>query len=218
MHENDPTKHLTCYVSFDPAIDRDAMGADFALHFGRVAERPDLMDGRYGNRDGALVKTRPGKRPTTFELRPLRAFERAACDAAPSAESRWLHALQYALVRAELSQPLAAVNETVRPLPGQGSRLSMEALDDLGERVGIETLYEVGAVAYSRSKLSFFGEGFAPLPATSAHVLERSLFHAATLAAETSDTETTDAGSTSQQETPPGSGAPGSVTATGAAT
>ena len=173
-HESDPTKHLPCFVSFDPALDREAMGADFVTHFGHVGET--VREGRYGSRDPGLIKVLPGRAASTVHLRPLRAYERAACDAMPSAEARWLSAFQYAFVRAELAPDLTGRPgiETHIPITGDGVRLSPEGLDWIAERAGIEALYEIGAVAYSRSRLGPFGRAYAPLPATSALELLRS--------------------------------------------
>ena len=193
-YESDPTKQLTVVVSFDPSIDREAMGDDFARHFGSLGER--VEDGRYGTRDPALLRYHAGTEPTKFIVKPLRAFERASCDALPTAESRWLSALQYALVSVEVRPPLAASAEAWLPIEG-GARVSLDALDWLAERVGIEALYEVGAVAYSRSRLGPFGRAFAPLPATSVHAQELlRLSRADTLAASASGTTTTGAAST----------------------
>jgi len=198
-HEQDPAKQLTCYVSFDPAIDVVAMGyglarSDYDTHFGKPAG--------YGSRDPALVKVRPLKRASTFTLRPLRAFERVQCDSLPTAEARWLHALAYALVRADLSPPLATDATTVFP-PAHGQPFDDVALDYLAERVGVETLYEIGAVAYNRSRVGPFGVAFAPLPLTSTHALAQQLqYLAGTLAAEVSRTPTTDADLTSPTSSP----------------
>ena len=196
MHyESDPTKELHVSVSFDPAIDRAAMGRDFAAHFGSVGERQD--DIRYGNRDRKLLRFIDGARASVFVLRPLRVYERAQCDSLPTAESRWLRALSYALVRAEVCQPLAWRSETVFPRESSDGRpiLDSDGLDYLGELVSYEALLEIGAVAYARSRLGPFGGGFAPLPATSAFVLARQLLsHAATHTATASDTSTTVAG------------------------
>ena len=51
-HENDPTKNLRAYVSFDPALDREAMGADFYKHFGLVTVADGTVTSGHGNRDG----------------------------------------------------------------------------------------------------------------------------------------------------------------------
>jgi hypothetical protein len=196
-HETDPTKHLECYVSFDPAIDRAAMGRDFDAHFGATGER--VSDIRYGTRDKALLRFVAGKRASVFVLRPLRAYERAQCDSLPTAESRWLRAISYALVRAEVAPPLSWKTEAIFPRESGDSRPSLDsdALDYLCECVSVEAVYEIGAVAYARSKLGPFVEGFAPLPATSVFVLARqSLSHADSPAPSTSGTSTTDAGST----------------------
>lgn len=163
-HEHDPLKQLDCYVSFDPALDREAMGRDFEVHFGSVG---DYLSQRYGTRDPSLVKAVPGMRPTKFVLRKLSHFERVECDSLPTAEGRWAHALAYALVRAELSGPLSTVAEMVSP-PMRGQPLDREAFEYLAERVGSEALYEIGAVAYARSRLGPFDVPFAPLPLTSA--------------------------------------------------
>lgn len=194
-HEQDPTKHLECYVSFDPAIDREAMGRDFELHFGAIGER--MSDIRYGTRDKALLRFVGGKRASVFVLRPLRVYERAQCDSLPTAESRWLRALSYALVRAEVAPPLSWKVEAIFPREGSDGRpaLDSDALDYLAECVSVEALYEIGAVAYARSKLGPFDVAFAPLPATSAFVLARQRqSRVASLSASTSDTSTTDAG------------------------
>lgn len=209
-YEIDPTKILNCYVSFDPAIDDDTMGRDYDKHFGKVG---DSASGRYGNRDPHLVKLHPGKRATVFKLRPLRVVERAACDALPTAESRWLRALAYSFVGAELGSELCGLAETFHPVAGAVG-LNDDAMDLLGERVGIETLYEIGAVAYNRSKIGPFAQGFAPLPVTSALVRIRQLQHLAdTLGPVRSDTRTTSGESASQGVMPDQSGAPGPVTA-----
>ena len=172
-YEADPLKQLTCYVSFDPALDRDAMGEEFDKHFGRVG---DHYTHRYGTRDPGLIKVLPGKRASTFVLRPLRAVERIACDSLPTAEGRWLRALSYALVRAECCPPLSYTQDTVFPKQRDTvPALDEDALDYLAERVSIEALYEIGAVAYSRSRLGPFAVGFAPLPVTSALALVRHL-------------------------------------------
>ena len=198
--EHDQTKQLTCYVSFDPALDIVGMGytepsgGDYNRHFGKP--------GGFGSRDPRLVKVLPGKRATTFVLRPLRAFERVQCDSLPTAEARWLHALAYTLVRAELSPPLATEATATFP-PAHGQPLDDLALDYLAERVGVAALYEMGAVAYNRSKLGPFGVAFAPLPLTSAHALALSLQYLAdTQEAEASRTPTTGAASTSPASNP----------------
>ena len=196
MHyESDPTKELHVSVSFDPAIDRAAMGRDFAAHFGTVGERQD--DIRYGNRDRKLLRFVEGARASVFVLRPLRVYERAQCDSLPTAESRWLRALSYALVRAEVCPPLSWKSEVVFPRESSDGRpmLDSDGLDYLGELISYEALLEIGAVAYARSRLGPFGVGYAPLPATSAFVLARQLLsHADTLTATASDTSTTAAG------------------------
>jgi len=186
------------------------MGKDFERHFGRVG---DERSSRYGNRDASLIRVKPGMRPTVFKLRPLRMVERAACDALPTAESRWLRALAYAFTGAELGSALCGNSEIFHPVAG-ATGLNDDAMDLLGERVGIEALYEIGAVAYNRSKLGPFGQGFAPLPVTSALVRIRQLQHLVdTREGETSDTRTTSVESTSQVVTPSPSEEPGRVTA-----
>lgn len=180
--EIDPTKILTCYVSFDQALDRDAMGANFEKHFGKVG---DSYSFRYGDRDPKHIICLAGKRASTFNLRPLRCMERAAVDSLPTAESKWLRALAYAFTKAELCEPLSNQGELVLPKSGH-SGLDDDALDYLAERVGIEALYEIGAVAYSRSKLSPFGVPYAPLPVTSALCLVRHLQYLADSLAQTS--------------------------------
>lgn len=193
-YESDPTKQLAVVVSFDPSIDREAMGADFARHFGHVGAT--VAEGRYGTRDPKLLKYHAGTEPTRFVVKSLRAFERASCDALPTAESRWLSALQYALVHVEVRPPLASEAAAWMPAESNG-RVSLEALDWLAERVGIEALYEVGAVAYSRSRLGPFGWAYAPLPATSAHAQALlALSRADTLQETASGTTTTGAAST----------------------
>jgi hypothetical protein len=175
-HESDPTKNLRVHVSFDPAIDREAMGEDFARHFGTIAETANQVTSGHGNRDVKLIKVINGMAPTVFEIRPLTSFQRAGVDAIPESHgpsSRWLSALQYAFVSCTLGQPLAGRTETFLPLSGDAGRLSTHALDMIGESVSTEALLEIGAVAYARSKLDFFGVAFAPLPATSALVLLR---------------------------------------------
>jgi hypothetical protein len=194
-HESDPTKELHAYVSFDPAIDRAAMGKDFDVHFGATGDR--VSDIRYGNRDKSLLRFVAGKRASVFVLRPLRAYERAQCDSLPTAESRWLRAISYALVRAEVAPPLSWKTEAIFPRESGDSRPSLDsdALDYLCECVSVEAVYEIGAVAYARSRLGPFVEGFAHLPVTSAFVLARqSLSHADSLAASMSDTSTIDGG------------------------
>lgn len=194
-HESDPTKELHVSVSFDPAIDRAAMGRDFAIHFGHVGERQE--DIRYGTRDRKLLRFVDGARASVFVLRPLRVYERAQCDSLPTVEARWLRALSYALVRAEVCQPLAWKSEVVFPRESSDGRpmLDSDGLDYLGELISYEALLEIGAVAYTRSKLGPFGAGYAPLPATSAFVLARQLLsHADTHTATESDTSTTVAG------------------------
>lgn len=217
MHESDPTKQLTCYVSFDPALDIVAMGytspdgGDYNKHFGKF--------GSFGSRDPRLVKVKPLQRATTFTLRPLRVFERVQCDTLPTAEARWLHALAYALDRAELAPPLATEAIAVMR-PSHGQAFDDSGLDYLAERVGIAALYEIGAVAYNRSKLGPFGVAFAPLPLTSVHALALSLQSLAdTQEAEPSRTPTTGAASTSPASNQPGhatSAPPGDATATAA--
>lgn len=172
MYESDPTKHLKCYVSFDPAIDRKSMGKDFTTHFGTVG--PLASDARYGTRDPLLIKTFADKTPCTFTLRPLRVYERAQCDSLPTAESKWLRALSYALVEADLHRPLATVSQATAPRNGDDGRPSFDgdALDWLAERVGIAVLYEIGAVALTRSKLGPFAGAFAPLPVLSVYEQE----------------------------------------------
>jgi len=202
-HENDPTKHLRARVSFDPAIDRAAMGADFVKHFGTLG--PTLIDQRNGTRDETLLRTHPGAQPCIFTLRPLSVMERCQVDSLPTAETRWIRALSYALVSCELHRPLATADEAVAPRGGPNGTpaFDMDALDWLAERVGISVLYEIGAVAYSRSKLGPFAGAFAPLPATSVYELQalaQSL--ADTHKATTSGTPTTDADSTSPDLTP----------------
>ena len=125
-HETDPTKHLECYVSFDPAIDRAAMGRDFDVHFGATGER--VSDIRYGTRDKSLLRFIAGKRPSLFVLRPLRAYERAQCDSLPTAESRWLRAISYALVRAEVSPPLSWKTEAIFPRDARASEAAVQTL------------------------------------------------------------------------------------------
>jgi hypothetical protein len=185
--ELDPTKVLVCYLSFDQALDRESMGADFEKHFGRVG---DTYTARYGDRDPKHIKTLIGKRASTFHLRPLRCMERAAVDSLPTAESRWLRALAYAFTKAELSEPLSSHGELILPKSGP-SGLDDDALDYLAERVGIEALYEIGAVAYSRSKLSPFGVPYAPLPVMSAVCLVRHLQYLAASQGPTSSSTTT---------------------------
>lgn len=209
-YEIDPTKILSCYVSFDPAIDDDAMGRDYDKHFGKVG---DTTSGRYGNRDPGLIRLHPGKRATVFRLRPIRVVERAACDALPTAESRWLRALAYAFAGADLGSELCGHSETFHPVAGSVG-LNDDAMDLLSERVGIETLYEIGAVAYNRSRIGPFEQGYAPLPVTSALVRIRQLQHLADIQIqERSDTRTTSGASASAAATVGESGAPGPVAA-----
>lgn len=196
MHyESDPTRELHCCVSFDPAIDRAAMGRDFVKHFGHVGQTVD--EARYGTRDKALLKYVAGKRASVFVLRPLRAYERAQCDSLPTAESRWLRALSYALVRAEVCPPLAWKSEAIFPREQHDGRPSLDAdaLDYLMDTVGFQAIYEIGAVAYARGRLGPFVVGFAPLPVTSALAQAQLLLsHADIPEPTTSGTSTTDAG------------------------
>ncbi len=194
-HETDPTKHLECYVSFDPAIDRAAMGRDFDVHFGATGER--MSDVVYGSRDTRLLRFVPGKRASVFVLRPLHVYERVQCDSLGTAEQRWVRALSYALVRAEISPPLGWKTEAIFPRDNADGRpmLDGDAITYIMEVVGFAAVYEVGAVAYARSKTGPFVAVCAPLPATSArelHILSQS--RADFPAPSTSDTLTTDAG------------------------
>lgn len=174
--EQDPTKNLVCYVSFDMALDREAMGTDYYSHFGLWYEGRFI---KYGNRDKRLIKLLPGKQASEFHLKPLTLAERVACDSLSTAEQKWIRALSYALVKVELGESLAGKNITVFA-KHTDSGFDDEQLNYLSGLVGAEALYEVGAVAYSRSRLDPFGQGFAPLPATSPLVLERVLqYHAA---------------------------------------
>ena len=194
-HESDPTRELHCCVSFDPAIDRAAMGRDFVKHFGHVGQTVD--DARYGTRDPSLLKYVAGKRASVFVLRPLRAYERAQCDSILSAEGRWLRALSYALVRAEVCQPLAWKNEAIFPREQHDGppALNSDGLDYLMDTVGFQAVYEIGAVAYARGRLGPFVVGFAPLPVTSALAQAQLLLsHADIPEPSTSGTSTTDAG------------------------
>lgn len=218
MHE-DPTKQLTCYVSFDPAIDIVAMGytepdgGDYARHFGTPRS--------YGSRDPRLVKVRPGQRATTFTIRALTNNEHAQCDAMPTAETRWLHALGLALVSAELCP--AMTRETVATAvlpPAHGQSFGHDSLEYVKERVGYNTLLEIGAVAYNRGKLGPFALAYAPLLPTSAHGLTVVLqFLADIQEAEVSRTQAIAAASTSppsSQPDPVTSAPPGDATATAA--
>lgn len=203
--EIDASKLLACYVSFDPAINKEAMGADYALHFGEP--------GSYGNRDPRLIKLNPGKRASVFHLRPLKAYERAQCDSLPTPETKWLRAISYCLVRAELSNSLTTQPETIFPksingMPG----LDEDALDYLFEKVGFHVIYEVGAVAYSRSRLGFIDVGYAPLPHTSvlaAHHYQ--LHHVAILNQTRLNTTVTNEQSVSVPQAPMKSEEPGDV-------
>lgn len=196
-HETDPTKHLECYVSFDPAIDRAAMGKDFEAHFGATGER--MSDVVYGSRDTRLLRFVPGKRASVFVLRPLHVYERAQCDSLQTAEARWLRAISYALVRAEVSPPLGWRTEAIFPRENADGRpmLDGDGVNYIAQIVGIHAIYEIGAVAYARSQIGPFVAVCAPLPAYSVHEqLVRSRSHADSHAASTFGTPTTDAGST----------------------
>lgn len=212
IYEADPLKQLTCYISFDPALDREGMGKDYGIHFGSMGSPTDT---RYGNREVGLVKTLPGRRASTFIIRPLRSYERAQCDSLPTAESRWLRAFATALVRAELCAPLSTTNEAVFGSKVQGvPGIDEDGLDYIAERVSIEAIYEIGAVAYSRSQLGFTGRGYAPLPVTSVLALvQRLQYHADTLDRERSSTMTTSADSISAKEVSPRSEGLGGVAA-----
>lgn len=212
MHE-DSTKNLRAYVSFDPAIDRDAMGDDFYSHFGRYGAA-DVA--RNGMRNPAMIRVVPGMRACSFELRPLTLAERFECDSVVSPEHRLVRALGYALVHAELFTPLSSEQTTLHAnasVPG----FSLDALGKLMEFVGVEALYELGAVAYTRSRLGPFVVPFAPvLPTSVQRQVTLLLHHADTLARTTSATQSTSAASTSstssQEQTAP-SAKPGDATA-----
>jgi hypothetical protein len=75
--------------------------------------------------------------------------------------------------------------------------LDGDGVNYIAQIVGIHAIYEIGAVAYARSKIGPFVAVCAPLPATSVHELVvQSLSRVDSPAASTSDTSTTDAGST----------------------
>jgi hypothetical protein len=210
MAHEDQTKHLEAFVSFDPAIDRDGMGANFDLHFG-VFGAPETA--RLGTRDPALIKILPGKRACKFTLRPLTLSERFDCDSVTSPEHRLVRALGYALVKVELHQPLsyAPMGLTAQHHPPM---FTLEMLDQVMEFVGVEAVYEIGAVAYTRSRLGPFGARFAPLLLTSAQrQVTLLLHHADTLAQKRSATPTTAQPSPADPPAQAKSGEPGGATA-----
>jgi hypothetical protein len=211
MAHEDPTKQLECVCSFDAAIDRDAMGASFDEHFGRFGSSDTA---RAGTRDPVLLKYLSGKRACRFTLRPLTLAERFDCDAVVSPEHRLARALGYALVKAELHAPLSTTpgiffaRDTV---PG----FSLDMLTDLMGCVGVEAIYEIGAVAYTRSRLGPFGVPFAPLLLTSAQrQVTQLLLHADSLARKASATTSTAQDSPSQPVASAKSDAPGDATVT----
>ncbi|MFA7295714.1 MAG: hypothetical protein WC211_00845 [Dehalococcoidia bacterium] len=206
----DATKQLECYASFDPAIDRDAMGAAFDAHFGRFGAAEIA---RAGTRDPSLIKFHPGKRACKFVLRPLTLAERFDCDAVVSTEHRLARALGYALVRAELHAPMSATATILFARDTQPG-FTLEMLTELMGLVGVETIYEIGAVAYTRSRLGPFDVPFAPLLLTSAQrQVTQLLHHADSLARQKSDTQTTKQESPSQSAANETSAPPGDATA-----
>ncbi len=207
---DDASKHLRCFVSFDPAIDDDAMGARYHEHFGRIGA-PDVA--RAGTRDPSLVKVRPGMRACVFHLRPLTIAERFDCDAVIGVEHRVARALCYALVRAELYAPLSATATTLFAAPTTPG-FSLDALTELMGHVGYEAVLEIGTVAYTRSWLGPFGVPFAPLLLTSAQ--RRAillLLHADTLARKKSATPSSAPASPSPKAASETSEPPGDATA-----
>jgi hypothetical protein len=168
MHE------LTVYLSYDPAIDKEAMGADYDKHFGTAVS--------YGTRDASLIKLKPGKKATTFTIRSLRMMERIVIEPLGTAESKWYRAFSYAVQRIELGEALCGVNESIFPR-AQATigipTLDEDAVDHIMNMSGWESIYEVGAVAYARSRPNLSNEPFAPRLAISLFVVQRAdLSHA----------------------------------------
>ena len=178
----DPTKTLDVVLSYDPAVDRDAMGdAAFAEHFGcEVGTDGRLHPKGCGTRDPSLLRFRDGSVAVRWRLRPLTDRHMRWIEQQQTAEARWVWSARLALV--EIENHLGAPGQAWRPTepdatetPRGGEPVPRVVGDDdaryLAGAYGLAALYEVGAVAYARALLGPFARGRHALPATSLHVL-----------------------------------------------
>lgn len=155
---------LDCYLSYDPAIDMEAMGDDYNKHYGKLG---GTYLERFGTRDPKLIKLIPGVRATKFVIKALSMRDFRQCDALMTNEQRWERAFALGIISIEMAKPLATVDEVVFGRHNQ--MLSDDEIDYIMNRVGKHAIYEIGAVVYNRSKLSPLTDPYAPLLDISLH-------------------------------------------------
>ena len=180
--QGDPTKVLRVVLSYDPAVDRAAMGDEaFGQHFGvEVGADGRLASKGRGTRDERLLRLRDDAVPVWWHLRPLTDRHMRWVEQQQTAEARWTWSARLALV--EIENHLGAAGQSWRPSepdvtepPRGGEPVPRMVGDDdaryIARTYGLAAMYEVGAVAYTRAMLGPFAVGRHALPATSLHVL-----------------------------------------------
>lgn len=192
-HDREPHRETVVYCSGDYAIDREAMGAKFAEHFGDTS-----LDGQplqFGTRDPSVLVYRAGMTPSAFTLRALTVQQLRACKGPKAFADQCLRALMYSLVSASLRQPLSHESCEWVAVRAKGQDfLDLEQIDSLCERVGEEACVEIGSVALQRTTLRPFSVPHFMLPADSVLALMRlNHIRAATPGPEKSGTPSTDA-------------------------
>ena len=173
-HDRTPHHEVDVYCSSDPAIDREAMGADFARHFGDSTLDGEMI--RMGSRDPALLKFRADETASRFTIRALTMQESRSCKAPAHFADRCLRAFMFAIVKADLVPPLAHTPTLWQPSRASGQAfLEPAQLDSIAQIVGDETCVEIGSVALQRMALRPFSVPHYLLPADSVLAQMRTL-------------------------------------------
>ena len=202
-HDREPHREVAVHYSADPAIDREAMGADFTRHFGDVTLAGEPT--RFGTREPGLVKMRAGMVASTFTIRALTVQQLRVAKSAREFEDKCLRALMFAIVRAEVSPPLASHAVLWQPSLATGAEMiEPKQLDELCAMVGDDALVEIGSVALQRAVVRPFSVPHYLLPAGSVLDQMRVLHSlAVTRASEKSDTSSTGEQPHTEADTPP---------------
>lgn len=133
----------------DPAIDRAA--TDLELYAGTN----EL--GRPGDRDATRIVVLPGQTPIWFTLQPITAIMFAnSVESQATPNARYLRAFQWACLSVEGLEPGGATllgDTPINDEMGRGQMIVGERLlNRLADELGLDWLYDIGAVAYQRAK------------------------------------------------------------------
>ena len=135
----DPFVILPVVSIEDPALDTDAMGDDLAAYA--------------TTRDPALLKIKPGAKPTTFQVRGLSVGYLAGVVESERGKMRALLAVLGAVHEVETYDGRVLQPEKVTTGAFKQKIADDTWLNLLRDEVGFDALEEIGLVAISRAKL-----------------------------------------------------------------